>query len=302
MSSQSIPQFGTPDRPILLIGAGGMLARAWSQLLQTRGLSFEAVDRQRLDLRRMGDLDELLTRRHAMVINCAGYTDVDGAEAHTETAMQINGHAPGELANRCAQTGSILVHYSTDYVFNGRAGRPYRIDDPIEPLNAYGRSKALGERLIRESGCQHLVVRTSWLYAPWGRNFVRTIARLVEARQEVRVVNDQVGRPTSAEHLAATSLTLAQRGAAGTFHVTDGGQCNWHELAAEVARLRGSTCRVLPCTTAEYPRPAARPAYSVLDLSRTEAVAGEMPPWRANLAAVVSRLECESHAGRGVSS
>lgn len=187
--------------------------------------------------------------------------------------------------------GAAVVHFGTDYVFDGRARAPYRVDAPLAPAGAYGRSKARGERALRERGAAHLYVRTSWLYAPWSKNFVRTIAALADARPELRVVDDQRGRPTSAEHLARATLELWDRGARGTFHVTDGGECTWFEFAREVVRLRGASCRVVPCTTAEFPRPAPRPAYSVLNLYETEALLGATDDWRVRLADVVPRLE-----------
>lgn len=284
-------QKGAADRPLLLIGAGGMLGRAWAELLRESGLRCEAVGRDRLDLAALRGVDALISDRHGVVINCAAYTNVDAAETDEAAAMRVNGEGVGALAERCGQTGTLLVHYGTDYVFNGRADRPYRIDDPIQPLNAYGRSKALGERLIRESGCRHLILRTSWLYAPWGRNFVRTMAKLAREREELRVVDDQRGRPTSCEHLARVSLDLVQRGASGTLHVTDGGECTWYGFTREIVRLIGAPCRVTPCTTAEFPRPAPRPAYSVLDLSAAEVIVGPMRDWRANLGDVIRRLE-----------
>jgi len=185
-------------------------------------------------------------------------------------------------------TDALLVHYSTDYVFNGRARSPYPIDAPLEPINAYGRSKAVGEKALRESGCRHLLLRTSWLYAPWGANFVLTMRKLTGERDELRVVDDQIGRPTSAEHLAATSMKLIEADAEGTFHVTDGGQCSWHGFATAIALAVNPNCRVVPCASDEFPRPARRPAYSVLDLGPAEAIVGPMRDWKDNLADVLA--------------
>jgi dTDP-4-dehydrorhamnose reductase len=216
---------------------------------------------------------------------------VDGAEKDFAGACVANGSGVGALAGRCREVGATLVHYSTDYVFNGRATRPYRTDDPRDPLNAYGKSKALGEEAIEASGCSYLMVRTSWLYAPWGKNFVRTIAGLVKRKESIRVVDDQRGRPTSCEPLAETTLRLMEERAEGMCHGTDGGECTWFEFAREIARLVGSSCRVEPCTTAEFPRPAKRPGYSVLDLSKTEELIGPRALWQVTLADVIPRLE-----------
>ena len=226
-----------------------------------------------------------------VVINCAAYTDVDGAETHEDLASAINSTGVGRLAARCCEVGATLVHFGTDYVFEGQAATPRGIDSPRAPQGAYGRSKALGETLLERSGARHLLVRTSWLYAPWGKNFVRTISSLGTRMDELRVVDDQRGRPTSAEHLATTTLALLEHGALGTWYVTDGGECTWCGFARTIVRLSESTCTVVPCTTAEFPRPAARPAYSVLDVSKTEALLGPMPRWEDNLADVMGRLE-----------
>lgn len=273
--------------PVLLISPDGMLGRAWQRLLQTERLPFEGVSYPSFDLRERGHVERAIDARHATVINCAAYTDVDGAEQHEAEATAINAVGAGLLAERCRAVGARLVHYSTDYVFDGRASTPYSVDAPRAPQNAYGRSKALGEERIVESGALHLTVRTSWLYAPWGKNFVDTIARAARERPVLRVVHDQRGRPTSAEALAAQTLRLLQRDARGTFHVTDGGECTWFELAREIVTQEGLLTRVEPCTTDEFPRPARRPAYSVLDLSRTEALLGPVRAWQSNLRAVL---------------
>ena len=170
------------------------------------------------------------------------------------------------------------------------------VADQTDPLNAYGRSKARGEELLEQSGARWYNIRTSWLYAPWGKNFVKTIAGLLKTKPSIKVVNDQRGRPTSAEHLASTTLQLMDVDAhPGTWHVTDGGECTWFEFAGQIRSLlaaRGEQVgEVLPCSSDEFPRPAKRPAYSVLDISATKAAVGEVPDWTANLAAVVKRLD-----------
>lgn len=266
-----------------------MLGRAWRELAPREGLACDAPSRAELDLLDSRSVDRWVTDRFDTVINCAAWTDVDAAEIHADAANRLNGEAVGALARRCADVGACLVHYSTDYVFDG-AGQPILVGQARSPRNAYGRSKAIGEELLEKLGNSHLLVRTSWLYAPWGKNFVRTIAGLARERPTLRIVNDQRGRPSSAEHLASTTLKLLKHGARGAFHVTDGGECTWFDLAAEIVRLSGATCLIDPCTTAEFPRPATRPAYSVLDLSATESLLGPMPLWNKNLAGIVRRL------------
>jgi dTDP-4-dehydrorhamnose reductase len=271
-----------------------MLHRAWVELLDSRGVKHIDPGLDSLDLTRPETLPAFIDAPGQLVVNCAGYTDVDRAENDERTASAVNGEGVGHLARACAGAGAFLIHYGTDYVFDGRGRRPYRVDDPTGPLNAYGRSKLLGERLLGEAGCRHLLVRTSGLYAPWGRNFVRTIAALAAERPVLRVVRDQIMRPTSAGWLARASLTLLEKGTSGTVHVTDGGAaCSWFDFAGEVVRLSGASCRVEPCTAAEFSRPAARPAYSVLDIGEAERLLGEAPDWRSNLEAVMGRLESE---------
>ncbi len=285
----------------LILGARGMLGRALTELLTERGQPFTALDLPEFDLSTPEQVEAALAgssayprpngKPYAAVLNCAAYTNVDGAESDEATATRANGEAVRVLAGTCARANIPLVHYSTDYVFAGDASSPYRVDETHDPLNAYGRSKAVGERAIWEASGPHLVLRTSWLYAPWANNFVRTIFKASRDREELKVVDDQRGRPTSAEHLAQVTLALLEKKARGTLHVTDGGDCTWYDFAAEIVRIAGHRARILPCTTAEFPRPAKRPAYSVLDLGPTEAVVGPMRDWRENLADVMTRLE-----------
>lgn len=283
----------------LIIGSGGMLGRAWLAECRARSIPVTGVDRPVIDLTRPETVREVVEPHWTHVINCAAWTDVDGAETQEDAATAVNGRGVGYLAERCKQTGSVLVHYSTDYVFDGQAAAPYAVTAARKPVNAYGRSKARGEEALEACGGRHLLARTSWLYAPWGKNFAATIAALAARQPVLRVVTDQRGRPTSAEHLARATLALLRRGALGTFHVTDGGECSWHEFAAEIVRLCGAACEVRPCTSDEFPRPARRPSYSVLDLSRTESMIGRLPDWRENLAPVVARLGAAEAAEAG---
>jgi dTDP-4-dehydrorhamnose reductase len=277
--------------PILLVGDRGMLGRAFRELFTRAARSYQGFDLPDLDAADGAQVAALFRKPWSALINCAAFTNVDKAEADEVAALRGNATAPRVLGQACATAGIPLLHFSTDYVFDGKASRPYRADAPVDPLGAYGRTKAAGEQAIAASGARYLIVRTSWLYAPWGNNFVRTMDRLTRDKPSLKVVHDQRGRPTSAEHLAATALALLDRGATGTFHVTDGGECTWYEFTLAIAKQLGRTCTIAPCTTAEFPRPAPRPAYSVLDLRTTEALLGPMPDWRANLADVLARLE-----------
>jgi dTDP-4-dehydrorhamnose reductase len=281
--------------PVLVIGANGILGRAFSALLAREGLRFSAVDLPEFDLCNQASIARAVAEGTRSVINCAAFTDVDGAETREAAATALNGDAVGALARRCGKIGATLVHYSTDYVFEGDASRPYAVDHPRAPLNAYGRSKARGEQLLEQSGARYLLIRTSWLYAPWGKNFVLTMRQLMGTSEALKVVDDQVGRPTSAEYLAERSLGLLRRGCTGAFHVTDGGQCSWHAFASAIAGLLQTRCTVKACSSAEYnaefKRAARRPAYSVLDLGRVEAELGPSVPWEQNLAAVLRAVK-----------
>jgi len=276
---------------VLVLGSSGMLGRAIISALRNGGVSMVAPSRRDLDLGGISAIRKVDLAGCDTIINCAAWTRVDDAEADEAGATAVNGTGVGRLADAAAQAGSLLVHFSTDYVFDGSSRVPYTTRHPRCPANAYGRSKARGEELLECSGADHLIVRTSWLYAPWGQNFVRTIAGLARMRPLLRVVNDQRGRPTSAEHLAAATLRLLGAGARGIAHVTDGGECTWFDLAREVVATLGLPARVEPCTTAEFPRPAPRPAYSVLDITETESLIGPLADWRENVRSVAARIE-----------
>jgi dTDP-4-dehydrorhamnose reductase len=285
-----------PAPELLLIGADGMLGRAFCELLDREGVAYRPLKYPDIDLTEDASVTRALAAPVEVVVNCAAWTDVDGAETREAEATAVNGTGVGRLAAACAARGALLVHYSTDYVFSGEASAPYPVDATGEPVNAYGRSKAVGERLLAASGCRYLLLRTSWLYAPWAKNFVRTIAELAKKRDRLRVVEDQWGRPTSAEHLARTSLALLRRfqgqpALRRTFHVTDGGSCSWFEFARAIVAQVAPQCQVEPCLATEYARPARRPRYSVLDIADTEAAVGPMPSWQDNLADVLRRLE-----------
>ena len=238
-----------------------------------------------------------------VVLNAAACTAVDKAESDADTAFRINAEAPGVLARACAKAGIPLVHYSTDYVFDGQGTRPWREDDPTAPLGVYGASKLAGEQAVREAGGRHFIFRTAWVYAAHGHNFLRTMLRLGAARDELRVVADQIGSPTSAALIAdATAAVLSQmladsRHAGGTWHLVASGETSWHGFAeaifdeAVAAGLLARRPKVVPITTAEYPTPARRPGYSRLDTSRFQRDFGfDLPDWKEGLREVVATL------------
>lgn len=279
-------------RHIVILGAGGMLGRCWAAFAAgTEGPAWRPLTSRECNILDPEAVASVVRPGVDVVINCAAFTDVDRAEREEAAAAALNGTAVGELALRCRDVGALLVHSSTDYVFAGDANAPYATDAPRAPISAYGRSKALGEQLIEDSGAEHLIVRTSWLYAPHGKNFVLTIAGLAREKPVLRVVSDQRGRPTSAEHLVRTTWRLIEAKARGVLHACDSGECTWFEFAREIAAAVNPDCRVEPCTTAEFPRPARRPAYSVLDLGKTVKIAGDIPHWRTSLAGVLTTIE-----------
>jgi dTDP-4-dehydrorhamnose reductase len=212
----------------------------------------------------------------ATVINCAAYTDVDGAEANPEAAHAVNEVGAANVARAAAR----VVYVSTDYVFDGTKSGPYVESDPVNPLSAYGRSKLAGERATLAASPQSLIVRTSWLFGTGGKNFASTMLRLGEARDELQVVDDQVGCPTFTGHLAEALVELAEGHGHGFLHVSGAGACSWYELARAIFERAGVDTDVRPCTTAEFPRPARRPANSVLESERG---APELPAWQAGL-------------------
>ena len=233
------------------------------------------------------------------MVNAAAHTAVDRAESERDLAFRINAEAPATLAAACARHDAVLVHYSTDYVFAGDGTQPYREDDPTAPPGIYGASKLAGEQAIRASGCRHLVFRTAWVYAAHGHNFLRTMLRVGAERDELRVVADQVGTPTSAAMIADTTARVLRQGTgrSGLWHLTAAGQTSWHGFAEAIfagAVARGLLPRapkVAPITTADYPTPAARPAYSVLDTSALQREFGmDLPDWQTGLARVLDEL------------
>ena len=228
-----------------------------------------------------------------VIVNCAAYTDVNKAESDAEKCALINAKAPEILASVMAQTGGLLVHISTDYVFDGEGSVPYTEDMACAPASVYGLTKFQGEEAIKASGCRYIIFRTSWLYSEYGRNFVKTMLDLTSSKPELKVVADQFGTPTYALDLAELICTaLRSENNEGIYHYSNEGSCSWYEFAKTIAELSGHTsCSVNPCTTAEYPTPAKRPAYSVLDKSKVKAAFGvDVPQWEESLKKCLKNL------------
>ncbi|MCL6611491.1 MAG: dTDP-4-dehydrorhamnose reductase [Peptococcaceae bacterium] len=268
---------------VLITGAAGMLGRRAAEEYASRGAETYPLTRKELDVTDHSAIEKAFADiRPHLVVNCAAYTNVDGAETEKEAALAVNGLAPRLLALACRRHDAALVHVSTDYVFNGRSPRPYLISDPPDPVNVYGASKLMGEQGVREAGCRYYIVRTSWLFGPDGKNFADTILKLAGERDTLKVVDDQRGSPTYTPDLARGIAGLAGTGIYGTYHFTNSGVTTWCGFAKKILRAAGLKTKVEPCTTAEFPRPARRPANSALDPFPINRVLGCAPPsWEA---------------------
>lgn len=283
---------------LLLLGGNGQVGRELRRSLPQLG-ELVVATRDGVGADAVADFDapELLAALVAdiapdIVVNAAAYTGVDKAETESDAAFRINAEAPAAIARACAASGALLVHYSTDYVFDGGAARPYREDDATSPLGVYGTSKLAGEEAIRASGARHAILRTAWVYASHGKNFLLTMLRLAGERDELRVVADQIGAPTPAAWIADATAALVRHGIdrSSTWHLTTGGETSWHGFAEAIvdeAHTLGLLARkpqVIAIPTADYPTPAKRPAYSVLDTTRLRHEFGIVPPdWRDGL-------------------
>ena len=280
----------------LVTGGSGQLGIAVSEELDSRGLVFTALGSKDLDITDSKNVNDFIAQNSPnVIVNCAAWTDVDGAESNEASASKVNGHGPENLAIAAAVLGSRLIHVSTDYVFSGESQKPFEIDDQIDPQSAYGRTKADGEKKVLTTYPENsYVVRTAWLYSAKGKNFAKTMTRLaLNGDGEVRVVNDQIGQPTSAVDLAKQIVELGLGVApAGIYHGTNSGQASWFEFAREIFSLAGAdTNRVVPVFSSEYPRPAKRPSYSVLSHEAwLKTSIAPMRDWKIALASVMPEV------------
>jgi dTDP-4-dehydrorhamnose reductase len=268
---------------ILVVGANGMLGR---DMLALFGDAARGVDIDEIDITSLESTERVIrTLKPETVINCAAYTDVDGCETNAETAMQVNGEGVAHLAMASREIGARLVHVSTDYVFDGGKGSPYVEEDATCPLGVYGESKLAGE-MNAAFNPDHLIVRTQWLYGLHGKNFVETMLRLALEKDELAVVDDQIGSPTWTVDLAQAIQALVKTGQRGIYHAANAGFCSWNEFAQAIFQESGLSVKVNAMTTDELNRPARRPLYSTLDCSRLEQDTGFHPqPWRSALKA-----------------
>ena len=288
---------------VLVTGGSGQLGRSLMDSAKDSEHSFLYTflrgDRQegmiRLDIRDANAVSEVLAANDIdVIVNCAGYTDVERAESEEDLAFEVNAEAVAVLAQAAMQAGAALIHVSTDYVFDGASSTPYGEDAPPAPLSAYGRSKLAGELAVLAAGCSHIIIRTSWLYSPYGKNFVKTILEKSAELPVLKVVCDQVGTPTYAGDLAEFIMTLLEPGnleKTGIYNFANEGVCSWYDLACEVCEISGNLCEVIPCKTGEYPVKARRPHYSVLDKSKAKSVFGiAIPYWKDSLSYCLSKM------------
>ena len=266
---------------ILVVGANGMLGRDLLSLLGERG---RGVDLPEMDITDILSVQRVLTAlKPKVLVNCAAYTDVDGCESDTETAMQVNAEGVAFLAMISREIGATLVQISTDYVFDGSKGSPYREDDLPRPLNVYGESKLAAELNV-DVNPDNLLIRTQWLYGLHGKNFVETMLRLGREKSELSVVDDQIGAPTWTVDLARGILALIDKGCRGTYHVANSGSTSWNGFAREIFAAAGMQVAVLPTTTEQLNRPARRPLHSTLDCGKLLADTGlALQPWQEAL-------------------
>jgi dTDP-4-dehydrorhamnose reductase len=280
----------------LVTGGSGQLGIAVTEELDSRGLIFSALGSRDLDITDSKNVNDFIAQNSpTIIVNCAAWTDVDGAESNEESASKVNGQGPENLAVAAASNGSRLIHISTDYVFSGESQKPFEIDDQIDPQSAYGRTKADGEKKLFITYPENsYVVRTAWLYSAKGKNFAKTMTRLaLNGDGEVRVVKDQVGQPTSAVDLAKQIVDLGLGvESAGIYHGTNAGQASWFEFAQEIFSMAGADInRVVPVSSSEYLRPAKRPSYSVLSHNEwSKTSIAPMRNWKLALALVMPEI------------
>ncbi len=287
---------------LLVVGAGGQLGGAVLEVLADRSIPAEACDLAegegpecrivRLDITDKEACRVFLERtRPSAVVNCAAYTAVDRAEDEEDKADLVNRVGAANVAAAAAGVGAGMIHFSTDFVFDGTKGSPYNEEDPPAPLSAYGRTKLAGEEAVRKAAPDHLILRTAWLFGPHGPNFVKTILRAARERDELNVVDDQTGSPACALDLAACLPLLLEKNLRGTFHLVNQGQTTWYGLAGEALRLTGSRVRINPISSDRYPAKAVRPAYSVLSCAKLAGHGIRMRTWEEALAACLEHKD-----------
>ena len=288
------------NHTILVTGADGQLGREMQ--IASRGsrnrfiFTDIAGEHERLDITDPQAIADIVRENHVnVIVNCAAYTNVDKAETDPETANLLNNIAAGNLADAMKAVNGTLIHISTDYVFQGDRNIPCREDWPTEPLGVYGKTKLAGEKSIEATGCASIIIRTAWLYSPFGKNFVKTMRDLTSSRESLKVVFDQVGTPTYAGDLAETICRIIENGQldkTGIYHFSNEGVCSWFDFAKAICEMSGNTCDIRPCHSDECPSPVARPHFSVLDKTKIKQTFGiRIPYWTDSLKRCIEEIE-----------
>lgn len=288
------------NHTILVTGADGQLGREMQ--IASRGSRNQFIftdiagEHERLDITDPQAIADIVRENHVnVIVNCAAYTNVDKAETDPETANLLNNIAAGNLADAMKAVNGTLIHISTDYVFQGDRNIPCREDWPTEPLGVYGKTKLAGEKSIEATGCASIIIRTAWLYSPFGKNFVKTMRDLTSSRESLKVVFDQVGTPTYAGDLAEAICRIIETGQldkTGIYHFSNEGVCSWFDFAKAICEMSGNTCDIRPCHSDEFPSPVARPHFSVLDKTRIKQTFGiRIPYWTDSLKRCIEEIE-----------
>jgi len=284
-------------KPVVLVtGSNGQVGKELQQLAsQYPQFRFVFASREDLPLHHFVLAENFFIGIHPQYcINCAAYTAVDKAESEPELATLVNGEAVGHLAALCKKYSTKLIHISTDYVFDGQQERPYTETDPTAPVSVYGRTKLLGEQLCLKEDPEAIIIRTAWVYSEFGNNFVKTMMRLMRDRMELNVVNDQIGAPTYAADLAKAILEIisTEKWIPGIYHYSNAGKISWYDFAEKIRELIVSACKINPIPTSQYPTPAKRPFFSLLNTSKIrETYAVEVPDWEQSLEKCIERLK-----------
>ena len=288
------------NHTILVTGADGQLGREMQIASRSSRNRFIFTDiageYERLDITDQQAIADIVRENHVnVIVNCAAYTNVDKAETDPETANLLNNIAAGNLADAMKAVNGTLIHISTDYVFQGDRNIPCREDWPTEPLGVYGKTKLAGEKSIEATGCASIIIRTAWLYSPFGKNFVKTMRDLTSSRESLKVVFDQVGTPTYAGDLAETICRIIENGQldkTGIYHFSNEGVCSWFDFAKAICEMSGNTCDIRPCHSDEFPSPVARPHFSVLDKTKIKQPFGiRIPYWTDSLKRCIEEIE-----------
>ncbi len=281
-------------KKILIVGAGGQLASCFEEIIDAYDFEFIFKSEHELDLTKVKAIETFFAENKVdYCINCAAYTQVDLAEQQKEIAFKVNAEAVGSLARICKEHNTKFIHISTDYVFDGLANKPYLEEDPTNPLGVYGSTKLAGENLAIENNEQSIVIRTAWVYSSYNQNFVKTMLRLMKEKEEIGVVSDQFGHPTSALDLARAimQIIISNKWVQGIYHYSNSGEISWYDFSKKIATLKNFSTKINPIKTEDYPTPAKRPKYSVLNKQKiVDTYQLEIKDWQKSLQEILDKL------------